>query len=135
MDKLKVVKDICKIMNKLDLVKIYVNMMNKLDVVKNTGGRTGRTDGPGGRTGRTDRADGPGGRTGRKDRADGRKPPPLHTPKIRKNGAGPSRSLSWSFQKLDLPGHCHCPSKNWTFPVTVMVLLKTRPPRSLSWFF
>ena len=28
---------------------------------------------------------------------------------------------------LDLPGHCLGPSKNWTFPVTVMVLLKNGP--------
>ena len=38
-----------------------------------------------------------------------------------------SRSLFRSFQKLDLPGHCYVPSKNWTFPVTVMVLLKKAP--------
>ena len=25
--------------------------------------------------------------------------------------------------KMDLPGHCHGPFKNWTSPVTVMVLL------------
>ena len=41
---------------------------------------------------------------------------------------GPSRN--WTFPvtvmvllKMDLPGHCHGPSKNWTSPVTVMVLL------------
>ena len=36
---------------------------------------------------------------------------------------------------VDLPGHCHGPSKNWTSPVTVMVLLKTGPSRSLLWSF
>ena len=36
--------------------------------------------------------------------------------------------------KMDLPGHCYGPSKNWTFPVTVMVLLKMGPmgPRGLG---
>ena len=90
--------------------------MDKLVVVKNMGGRTGRTDGPGGRTGRTDRAEGPGGRTGRKDRAEGAggrtEPPPPPTPAAQ-------NPKKWG----------------WTFPVTVMVLLKTGPSRSLLWSF
>ena len=81
--------------------------MNKLNVLKNMGPMGPRGLGPikktEGRTGRKDRAEGPGGRTGRKDRAEGPggrtdgTPPPHPPPKIRKNGAGPSRSLSWSF--------------------------------------
>ena len=53
---------------------------------------------------------------------------------------GPSRN--WTFPvtvmvllKMDLPGHCYGPSKNWTSLVTVMVLARTGPPRSLLWSF
>ena len=34
-----------------------------------------------------------------------------------------------------LKNPCFGPSRKWTFPVTVMVLLKTGPPRSLLWSF
>ena len=34
-----------------------------------------------------------------------------------------------------LKNPCFGPSRKWTFPVTVMVLLETGPPPSLTWSF